>query len=168
MSEQLDTFVRELEQPSRYLSRLEYRALAEQAIDELLRVVMERPDSVPTYAEARLLFWLEKSKSQGYAPERVGAQDDDDRLVGEHYPKDPYRAPTFTATVHLPDGTTENWKPARLRAAGLLHEGGKGHHLPWDAHYGAELHIDPAGKGYTVHNPATFRQSAYQQWSDHH
>ena len=169
MSEQLDTLVRELVKPSHYLTSVEYKALAENAIDELLRVVMERPDdNVPTYAEARLMFWIEKCKSQGCAPERAKPQPDDDSYVGKRYPADPYRAPTFSARVHLPDGTTQRWGPKKLREAGLLSGSHGRYSLPWSVNYGAELHVDADGKGYEVENPATFNKTAYDEWAQQH
>ena len=62
----------------------------------------------------------------------------------------PRAPPTFTAKVHLPDGTTQRWGAKKLREAGLLSGSHGRYSLPWGRNYGAELHIDSAGNGFEV------------------
>lgn len=139
-------------------------------IEELVNVVMP---GVPTRGQARLMFWLEKCKSEGYlVKEKKGheADNDDDAepvvrvsrgIERDNYPADPYRTQPLKVSVHMPDGSVERWGPTRLRAAG----GMVGNSLPWDMRYGAQMHYDPAtGRIYTVDGP-NFRHDAYNEWA---
>ena len=173
-SERLDEIVSELK--SRRFYGKEFKARVDDAIDELLRIVMPPTGSgIPTRAQALRLFWLEKCKTKDYAvDEAAGDVSDDDAPVvdttrggreRDRYPQDPYHAAPFTATVHMPGGVTERWGPKRLRET----EGGMiGNSLPWDTHYGAEMHYDPRrNRIFTVEGP-NFRREAYEHWSQHH
>jgi hypothetical protein len=116
-----------------------------------------------------LLSWLEKCKSKGYVVEEIRMGDaDDDPIVNDSghykYPIDPYRTPPFKASVHMPDGTIEQWGRKRLRETG----GMIGNSLPWDTRYGADLHYNEStGRIVTVEGPR-FRRDAYDQWARHY
>lgn len=136
-----------------------------------------RVSGVPTKREARYLMWLEHLNSRkAYKLDTFKdfPEDDQDPTVVERpnapaldrYPKDPY-ATTFKATVHMPDGTTEQWGPKQLFEAKAIHSL-KNYMLPWDTRYGAEMHYDPATQRiYTKQGP-NFRHGAYQEWLQHY
>ena len=136
-------------------------------IGALVDVVMPPEGTgVPSRGQARLMFWLEKCKSEGYlVDQRTGHYIDDAepvvRASRDAYPADPYRTPPFKASVHMPDGSIERWGPNRLRAAG----GMIGNSLPWDTRYGAQMHYNPAtGRIHTVEGP-NFRHDADNAWA---
>jgi hypothetical protein len=148
-------------------------------IEELVNVVMSSEGTgVPSRGQARLMFWLEKCKSEGYLVQEkkhgVGPDADADdaepvvrashsshSIDRDNYPADPYRTPPFKASVHMPNGSIERWGPTRLRAAG----GMIGNSLPWDTRYGAQMHYNPAtGRIHTVEGPG-FRRDAYDAWA---
>jgi hypothetical protein len=148
----------------------EFRAHVDATIKELIETVMPPVGSgIPSRGQAMILSWLEKCKSKGYVVEEIRMGDaDDDPIVNDSghykYPVDPYRTPHFKASVHMPDGTIEQWGRKRLRETG----GMIGKSLPWDTRYGADLHYNAStGRIVTVEGPR-FRRDEYENWARHY
>jgi hypothetical protein len=172
MSEHLDELLAKLQKPNSAYER-DFDTTVTAAINELVRIVMndppnEREPGIPTRSEAILLFWLERCKSKHYVDKPLPDTADSALVVRQtasgrevdNYPSNPYTAPPFHMTVHMPDGSTEQWGPKRLRETGGMIRNS----LPYDTRFGAELHYDPSqNKIYTVHGP-NFNHAAYNDF----
>ena len=149
MSQHLDELIARMKEPN--YNHAKYKALASEAIDELVRVVMEREPGIPTRGEAMLLFWLEKCKSNEFMERSLPDTTDESLIVRrstttgretDSYPANPYLTPPFKAPVYMPDGRMEMWGPKKLRETGAM-VSSKGE-MPYDMRFGAELHYNPA------------------------